>query len=333
MFPLLPLLIIMTLLIILSYILKKHCFHVECKSLRRIDNKIVVVTGANTGIGLETVKELAMRGATVIMACRNETKALAACDSILNELGESSFVPSLPHLTPIKRNQVCLLISNHSKLVPMVLDLASFDSIRSFCENFISQYPKLDILINNAGIDIPLGGLMENKIEINLGVNHLGHFLLTNLLLSSLKAADSPRVIVVSSRMHYYTKISVDDLTTKKIIGSYSRSKLANVMFAREFAERFTKNLGIIAVSLHPGLVRTEIFRHQWFSLDFLPDFLIKTPNQGCQTTLYCALEDVFSGGYYSDCSLQAPNKQVEDSLLRSKLWKASATLCNLKDD
>ena len=159
-------------------------------------NKIAIITGANTGLGLETTKAFAEKNIEVVMACRNESKAEKAKAEILKEIPKAQL-----------------------KILP--LDLSSLDAVRSFAEKFKSEYDRLDILVNNAGLMIPPYGKTKDGFELQFGINYLGHFLLTGLLLEPLKNAAEARVISLSSLAHKWGDIYFEDLQFRSIY-SYS---------------------------------------------------------------------------------------------------------------
>lgn len=284
----------------------------------RLDNKVVLITGANTGIGKETAKNLALRGAKVIMACRDQKKANDARDDLLNITGLSE-----------------------DKIKVMRMDLASFKSIRNFVEEFNKAEDKLHILINNAGVMFTPFRKTEDGFEMQVGVNHLGHFLLTNLLLDKLKSSAPSRIVVVSSLAHMSGQIELDNFSGEKgysRVNSYGNSKLMNILFARELAKRL-EGTGVTTYSLHPGGIMTDLQR------EVLNPFLTKVVNvlgypfwktieRGAQTTIYCAVSDKAgkeSGLYYSDCAVKAPFAVGEDDEMAKKLWEKSLSLTGLK--
>ncbi|XP_040899568.1 retinol dehydrogenase 12 isoform X2 [Toxotes jaculatrix] len=249
-----------------------------CRCSVRLDGKTVLITGANTGIGKETSRDLARRGARVVMACRDLTRAERAAEEIRRTTGNGNVV--IRHL-----------------------DLASVYSVRQFAKDFLDSEDRLDILINNAGVMMCPKWLTEDGFETQLAVNHLGHFLLTNLLLPKLKSSAPSRVVNVSSIAHQGGRIDFDDLFFSRKpyspLESYRQSKLANVLFSRELARRL-RGSGVSSFCLHPGVIRTELGRHVqgWFPLLgvllSLPSLLLmKTPSQGCQTTVYCTVTPV----------------------------------------
>ncbi|XP_034101988.1 retinol dehydrogenase 12-like [Drosophila albomicans] len=274
--------------------------------------KIVIVTGSNTGIGKETVLELARRGATVYMACRDEARAEKARQEIIKE-------------------------TKNENVFYRELDLASLDSIRKFAENFKKEQSKLHILINNAGIFRGPRRLTKDGFEMQIGVNHMGHFLLTSLLLDLLKKAAPSRIVNVSSLAHTMHKLNVDDLNCEKSYDethAYCQSKLANVMFTRELAKRL-EGTGVTVTALHPGLVDTEIFRNSAILQSAIVQFVfkpllwpfIKTPKSGAQTTLYAALDpslEGITGEYFSDCRPKPVADVATDEKASRFLWQQS---------
>uniref|UniRef100_A0A3Q3AWC8 Dehydrogenase/reductase (SDR family) member 13b.1 n=1 Tax=Kryptolebias marmoratus TaxID=37003 RepID=A0A3Q3AWC8_KRYMA len=222
--------------VIVAYIFR--CFVVigkKCTSKVKLHGKTVIVTGSNTGIGKTTAIDLAKRGARVILACRSKQRGEAALQEIKRESGS---------------NQV----------VFMQLDLGSLKSVRSFAETFLKSEPRLDILINNAGV--LMHGRTEDGFELMFGVNHLGHFLLTNLLLERLKECGPSRIVNVSSLAQNFGKIDFNCLNSHKALrlGTsftqmfqiYSDSKLCNVLFTYELAKRL-QGTNVTCYSLHPG--------------------------------------------------------------------------------
>uniref|UniRef100_A0A8C9R6J6 Zgc:153441 n=1 Tax=Scleropages formosus TaxID=113540 RepID=A0A8C9R6J6_SCLFO len=286
-----------------------------CYSPARLHRKTVLITGANTGIGKETARDMARRGARVVMACRDLTRGEKAAEEIRSSTG-------------------------NSEVVVQQLDLASFASVRQFAKRYSEQEERLDILINNAGVMMCPKGLTVDGFETQFAVNHLGHFLLTNLLLGKLQKSTPSRVITVSSLAHKGGKIHFDDLsfskTTYNSLTSYRQSKLANLLFARELARRL-KGSGVMSFALHPGVIRTELGRHVELQnpllkvLLYIPAFLLlKTPWEGAQTSIYCAVTEGLegkSGSYFSDCALKKPAPEAQDDLVALRLWEVSAQL------
>ena len=212
-----------------------------CRSKARLDGKTVIITGANTGIGLETAVDLAKR---------NAAKIILACRSV--ERGEKAAVE-------VRKR------SNNDNVVFCQLDLASLESVRKFAGKILEEEPRIDILINNAGVmALPQRTLTKDGFEMQFGTNHLGHFLLTYLLLDRIKEAPSARIVNVSSSAHRRGKMDFDNLNSEKSYVpwvAYGTSKLANILFTRSLAKRL-KGTNVTANSLHPGVINTELARH-----------------------------------------------------------------------
>ncbi|RVE71877.1 hypothetical protein OJAV_G00056030 [Oryzias javanicus] len=288
-----------------------------CRSKVRLDGKTVLITGANTGIGKETAVDLAQRGARVIMACRDMDRANKAAEDVRKRSGNGNVV--------VKK-----------------LDLASLESVRQLSKEVLASEERLDILINNAGIMSCPQWKTEDGFEMQFGVNHLGHFLLTNCLLDLLKKSTPSRIVNVSSLAHERGEIYFDDINLEKDYHpwkSYRQSKLANVLFTRELAKRL-QGTGVTTYSLHPGVIKTELGRHflptipLWKRVLYKPlSFFIKSASQGAQTTIYCAVEEKLqneSGLYYSDCAPKTAAPQALDDEAAKKLWDVSASMVGL---
>lgn len=198
-----------------------------------------IVTGSNCGIGKFTALELAKRGAKVYLACRSEAKATEAANEIK-------------------------LLSGNKNVSFLELDLGSLTSVREFSKKFHDLESRLDVLVNNAGLLSP-EARTEDGFEMNMGVNHLGHFLLTNLLLDLLKKSAPSRVVVIASETHKIGSINRDDFNSEKsfpgtLLG-YSNSKLANVIFARELSKKL-RGTDVTVNSCCPGPVETDVNRY-----------------------------------------------------------------------
>nr|XP_046245287.1 dehydrogenase/reductase SDR family member 13-like [Scatophagus argus] len=291
----------------------------RCTSKAKLHGKTVIVTGSNTGIGKTTAIDLAKRGARVILACRSKQRGEAALEEVKRESGS---------------NQV----------VFMQLDLGSLKSVRSFAETFLKCESRLDILINNAGIF--LQGQTEDGLGMMFGVNHIGHFLLTNLLLDRLKECEPSRVVNVSSVGHNFGKIDFNFLNTHKALGLgtsftgilqvYFDSKLCNVLFTHELAKRL-QGTKVTCYSLHPGAINSELGRNTSGVLQMLlkpmTTFFFKNTVQGAQTTLHCALQEgiePLSGRYFSNCTVREVYAKAKDDAAAKKLWELSERLCGL---
>ena len=198
-----------------------------------LQNKIAIVTGANSGMGMATVEALCDKGATVIMLCRNEKRGQEALARLTAETDR--------------------------KLDLMICDLGDFASIRDFVRRVEEKYPRVDILVNNAGFISLDRQETKDGIERQFGINHLGHFLLTTLLLDRMPAGS--RIVNVASGAHKVGKIHFDDINLHhgyNVVKAYSQSKLANVLFTRELAVRL-KDKGITVNCCHPGAVATNM--------------------------------------------------------------------------
>lgn len=280
--------------------------------------KHALVTGANTGLGKETARVLALRGATVTMACRDLEKAEAAkSDIVAGSHGSIS----------------------DEQLDILKLDMNSLATVRESAENFVGQNRPLHILVNNAGIMIPMERRTEDGFEAHFGINHLAHFLFTNLLLEPLRAADGARIVMVSSAAMMAASLTaqLNDLNWKvrKFSGmkSYGDSKLMNLMFAREFNGRYADQ-GIVANALHPGVIGTELARDQnplMMAVGVLAMPFMKSIPQGAATSLYVATAPQYqnTGGlYFSHCNeIKAQHKLALNDSACTDLWHVSESL------
>nr|CAH8874676.1 unnamed protein product [Trichobilharzia regenti] len=310
----------------------------SCAICKRLDDKIALVTGCNTGIGLYTASELARRGATVIMACRNVDKAEKAKIQILAKYGSTN--PKSREIDIACRKVIPSLsiVEPHQLLIHEV-DLASLKSIKAFANKIKENYTKIDFLINNAGLVRRKYQTTEDGFEVTMGVNYFGPFLLTELLIPLLKNAAPSRIINISSMTHYDGRIVKPDLQYNekeyKEMNAYSASKLANVIHAMELSERL-KDSGITVVSLHPGVVRTEIMRDLTdFPMNVIAPVIRRffiSPWKGSQTTLYTVLTNyLVSGGYYSNCALKEPKSLVKNIEVRRWFWSRTCELLNIQ--
>ncbi|EXB93845.1 Short-chain dehydrogenase TIC 32 [Morus notabilis] len=279
-----------------------------------------IVTGASSGIGAETTRVLALRGVHVIMAVRNVSAGRDVKEAILKE------IPS-------------------AKVDVMELDLSSFPSVRKFASDFNSCGLPLNILVNNAGVATGAFKLSKDNMELQFATNHLGHFLLTNLLLDTMKKTASEsgkegRIVNVSSAGHRFTyregirfeKINDPSGYGKLGAAGYGQSKLANILHANELARRLKEEaVNITANSLHPGAIATNLFRYNAIvnGNTTFPNQNIQE-NLGAATTCYVALNPQVkgvSGEYFVDSNVSKASSQGRDMDLAKKLWDFSLNL------
>ncbi|XP_044233227.1 retinol dehydrogenase 14b [Thunnus albacares] len=282
--------------------------------------KTVIVTGANSGIGKALAGELLKLQARVIMACRDQRSAEEAAQEIKTQAGPEQGEVVIKHL-----------------------DLASLRSVRKFCEEIKEEESKIDVLINNAGIYQCPYTKTEDGFEMQLGVNHLGHFLLTHLLLDLLKTSAPSRIVVVSSKLYKYGHINFDDLNSENNYDKafcYSQSKLANLLFTLELARQL-EGTGVTVNALTPGIVRTRLGRHVEIPFLAKPLFnlasmvFFKSPLEGAQTPLYltCSPEvEGVSGKCFANCEEEELMPIATDDQAAKKLWDISRRMVGLTD-
>ncbi len=270
-------------------------------------SKICVVTGANTGIGKETARGLAERGFTVVLACRDAARGNAARDEIAAATGDPDV-----HV--------------------MRLDLASIGSVDAFVAELRQRFGRLDLLVNNAGAIWRRRTLTVSGLEATFAVNHLGPFALTLGLLDLLEQSASPRVVMVSSKLHVGAQLELDDLLYEKRrysgFGAYNASKLANVIFTRALARR----LGASSVrvnAVHPGEAATAIARDYGRLMTALMRLLYRSPKAASSTVLFAATapEADVSGRYFSDSRVAPHSPLADDVALQERLWSVSEEL------
>lgn len=270
-----------------------------------VSGKVVFITGANTGIGKATAMEIARQGAYVFVACRSEPKGQAAAQEIRERTG-------------------------NEKVEYFELDLASLDSVRRGAKRFLERDLPLPLLINNAGVAGQRGETADG-FELHFGTNHLGHFLLTELLLERIKSSGPARIVNVSSTMHYRAKgidFGAVRGKTPSITGlpEYEVSKLANVLFSAELARRL-EGTSVTTYSLHPGGVASDAYRRIPWPFRKLVTMGMLTNEQGAKTTLHCALSDEAgrqTGLYYDNANVRAPSSLAQDRALATELWDRS---------
>ena len=277
--------------------------------------RVAIVTGSNSGIGFETARALAGKGATVVMACRSFDKANPKADEIRAELPGS-------------------------QVEVMQLDLSDLDSVRQFAEAFRAKHSRLDLLINNAGIMVPPYGKTAQGFETQFGVNHLGHFALTGALLDLIVDTPGSRIVNVSSVAHYFGKIDFSDLNWEKgynAQAAYGQSKLANLLFTYELQRRLAgAGRDTLVVAAHPGWTETNLQAHAK-GVKFLNRFFAQDPPMGALPTLYAATESGVNGAEYYGPSgfleMNGPPKRVKsnrrshDENVAERLWNVSEDL------
>ncbi|MFT4799910.1 MAG: NAD(P)-dependent dehydrogenase (short-subunit alcohol dehydrogenase family) [Candidatus Azotimanducaceae bacterium] len=269
-------------------------------------DKIVLITGGNSGIGKVTATDLAKRGAKVFIACRDSAKTQAA-------LVEINAVAAVP-------------VEN------LPVELGSLTSVRKLIDLCQSKFDQLDVLINNAGVFPMKKQLTEDGFEMQFGVNHLSHFLLTQGLLENLKKCDHARVITVSSKLHKSGVIDFDSFKGEKSYNSqtaYGQSKLANVLFAVELAKRL-KGTGVTSNALHPGAVRTDIVRDLPWIVRKVIYLMFIGVEKGAQTNIKLATDESLTsvtGKYFDQTKLDECSPLADDTELRERLWTESERL------
>lgn len=289
------------------------------------EGRIIMITGANTGLGYETALSLAKKGATVIMACRSRSKAEVAKHKI------KKAVPA-------------------ANLEIMEVDLSSLKSVQKMAKEYQAQYDRLDVLVNNAGVMMPPYTKTEDGLELQLEANYLGHFLLTGLLLPTILKTPQSRVVSLSSIAHKNGKINFDDLQSEKKYSAqdaYGQSKLACLMFAFELQRRLEKagQNGTISTAAHPGIADTELSRHLpkflYVALKYtIAPFLTQSAGEGAKPTLVAAIGETEGGEYFGPTGFNefkgkaGKAKYTElskDKAIAKRLWEVSEELVDFK--
>ena len=272
---------------------------------RPLAGRTALLTGANTGIGLVTARELAKQGAHLFITCRSAERAQPALEQIR-------------------------AASGNTQVEALVLDLGDFASVRQCAQTFLARGLPLHLLVNNAGL-AGTRGLSASGFELAFGVNHMGHFLLTQLLLERIQASAPARIVTVASRAHYRASgLHWDALrhTTRSrtAIDEYSNSKLANVLFSAELGRRLAGS-GVAAYALHPGVVTSDLWRAVPWPLRSLMKLGMISTEDGAVTTLFCATAPEIaqdSGLYYDKCRPRTPSAMARDKALAAELWQRS---------
>lgn len=271
--------------------------------------KTAIVTGATTGIGYATALGLANRGYVVGIVGRNESRCSMARDEIVR-------------------------LSGNDRVEIVVADLSRLDDVRQAGGSILDRFPKVHVLINNAAVIPRSREVTVDGLEMQLVVNHLAPFLLSNLLVERLLASAPARVVTVSSNVHTSGRIDLEDLQSERDYSPnkvYANTKLMNVLFSNEFARRF-QGRGVTSTSLHPGVINTQLYQ-AYMGRDNRPSDM-EDWQRGAVTSLYAATSaelEGASGVYLSDSRIAPASKTADNEILARRLWVASASLCGLE--
>lgn len=287
--------------------------------------RVAIVTGANTGLGFDTARVLAEHGAKVVLAVRDPEKGKSAVARILEE-------------TPT------------ADVAVQVLDLGSLQSVRTAVDALRASYPRIDLLINNAGVMIPPKGVTPDGFELQFGTNYLGHFALTGMLLDNLLSVGGSRIVVVSSNFHKLGgAIHFDDLQWERHYNrsaAYAQSKLANLMFTYELQRRLAASgAPTIAVAAHPGFTDSELTRHVWKParplMAVVGPLIGQDPKMGALPQLLAATDPQVQGGQYwgprgfwelrGYPKLVTSNAKSHDVDVQKRLWKVAENLTGVR--
>jgi retinol dehydrogenase-14 len=281
-----------------------------------LHGKVILITGANSGIGKETALGLANMGASLVLVSRDEAKGQAAVKEIIQR-------------------------SSNNSVELIIADLLLQKEVRRAAAEFLKTHSRLDVLINNAGTNFPSYAETEDGIERTMAVNYFAPFLLTNLLLDVLIKSGPSRVVNVASIGHFGRRLDLDNLTRDKSmgasgLGAYGRSKLALVLFTYELARRL-KGKPVTANCLHPGTIRTNIWSHAGAvsPITRFASLFMKSAKEGAQTSIYLASSPEVEGvsGKYFDNSKSVPSSpESYDEVVASKLWDLSEKITYLTE-
>jgi retinol dehydrogenase 12 len=278
-----------------------------------MNGRVCVVTGATHGIGLASARAVAAPGATVLVHGRDLTRARAVAEDIGRAAG-------------------------NSEVRAVQADFAHLTQVRRLAQELTDSLPRIDVLINNAGLLNVSRAVSADGYELTLAVNHLAPFLLTNLLLAKLKSSAPARIIVVASEAHRRARLDFHDLMGSGASGwaAYGRSKLANLLFSQALAARLG-GTGVTVNALHPGVVASNLFHPAPPLLRALlasvGRLFMRSPAQGARTSVYLASAPEVAdrtGGYYVDCRLVAPSRAAQSAADAARLWQESARLTGL---
>lgn len=292
---------------------------IDRKNLRSL------ITGGNSGIGKATSMALAEKGHRLVLAVRDIAKGEEAAEEIRANCAKKDII---------------------ADITVMKLDLASLYSVRDFAEEYQRQFGRLDVLINNAGVMLDDHGKTIDGIEETFGINHLGHFYLTKLLLPIIKASAPSRIITVSSAVHHLVVAAPRNADAWQSegfytgFGAYAKSKLANILFTKELSKRLCDD-DIAVNCLHPGIIRTRLGKdgdlsgvNDWMMR--AAGFIMKTPRQGAKTSVKLASEmnisendTKISGFYFNNGRIKTPSRLARSESLALRLWQISENLVN----
>jgi len=279
------------------------------ESARDMDGKTCVVTGANTGIGRVVATELARRGARVVLACRSRERTEEALDDVCRAGGDDA-------------------------AEFLELDLSKLSAVHKSAAELLDRGHPIHILINNAGV-AGRHGLSADGFELSFAVNHLGHFLFTNLLLDRIRASSPARIVTVASRAHYGAKgIDFGALRqraqSRTGFAEYEVSKLANVLFSAELSRRLA-GTGVTTYALHPGVIASDIWRGVPWPIRPLIKLFMKSNEEGARAVLRCAADPELegeTGQYYHELVPAEPSSAARDETLARELWERSTEWC-----
>ncbi|MDG6923311.1 MAG: SDR family oxidoreductase [Nitrososphaerota archaeon] len=281
-----------------------------------LHGKVILLTGANSGIGKVTALELAKMGASLVLVCRNKEKGKEAVDEFVKKSGNSS-------------------------IELIIADLLPQREVRRVASEFVASHSRLDVLINNAGTNFPSFGVTEDGIEQTMAVNYFTPFLLTNLLLGVLEKSTPSRVVNVASVGHFGGDLLLDNLTQDRRMGAqgfsaYQRSKLALVLFTYELARRLDGKQ-VTANCLHPGTIRTNIWAHAGVAspLTRFASLFMKSAEEGARTSVYLASSpDVerVSGKYFDNRTPKRASEKTYDQSIALRLWEQSIIMTGLDE-